>query len=126
LFARVFLQARMRYGFEVRRLRLENDWLTFYIKPVDGFELPDIMKWVKQVFAQRYNRKDGRIGHIWGDRYWSEILEGEPPEDVTGNLGVRPRHGEDENPGVRPQYGENPANLGFSPFFPFPGIPVPG
>jgi hypothetical protein len=23
---------------------------------------------------------DGRTGHIWGDRYGSEILHGEPPE----------------------------------------------
>jgi hypothetical protein len=50
----------------------------FYIKPEDGEELPAIMKWMKQVFAQRYNREEGRIGHIWGDRYWSEIVEGEP------------------------------------------------
>jgi hypothetical protein len=28
----------------------------------------------------RYNLLHGRSGHIWGDRYWSEILEGEPPE----------------------------------------------
>jgi hypothetical protein len=25
---------------------------------------------------------DGRTGHIWGDRYWSKILPGEPPEDA--------------------------------------------
>jgi hypothetical protein len=93
LFARVFAQARIRYGFEFRLVRLENDWLTFYIRPVDGFELPEIMKWLKQVFAQRFNRKDGRIGHVWGDRYESKILEGEPPEE--GDTGVRPLGGEE-------------------------------
>jgi hypothetical protein len=46
------------------------------------------MKWLKQVFAQRFNVKDGRIGHVWGDRYWSEILTGEPPEE--SDPGVRP------------------------------------
>jgi hypothetical protein len=46
------------------------------------------MKWLKQVFAQRFNGMDGRVGHIWGDRYWSEILEGEPPEEAK--IGVRP------------------------------------
>ncbi|MDR2785746.1 MAG: hypothetical protein LBB83_07515, partial [Treponema sp.] len=60
---------------------LKDDWLTFYIKPQDGLELPAIMKWLKQTFAQRYNRETGRIGHIWGDRYWSRILVGEPPEN---------------------------------------------
>jgi hypothetical protein len=51
-------------------------------------ELPAIMKWIKQTFAQRYNRLMGWIGHIWGDRYWSQILEGEPPEDA--GAGVAP------------------------------------
>jgi hypothetical protein len=50
------------------------------------------MKWLKQVFAQRFNGMDGRIGHIWGDRYMSEIVDGEPPEE--GDTGVRPLGGE--------------------------------
>jgi hypothetical protein len=119
LFARVFVQAKMRYGFEFRLLRLEDDWLTFYVRPVDGFELPEIMKWIKQVFAQRFNGIDGRIGHIWGDRYGSEIVEGEPPEEVAERT-------EEENPGVRPRHGKNPVSRGFLSFSPFPGIPVPG
>jgi hypothetical protein len=93
LFARVFRQAKGRYEFVVRSLRLEADWLTFYILPADGFELPEIMKWMKQVFAQRFNGKDGRIGHVWGDRYISEIVAGEPPEE-EGDTGVRPLGGE--------------------------------
>jgi hypothetical protein len=92
LFARVFRQAEGRYRFVVRGLRVEDDWLTFYILPADGFELPEIMKWMKQVFAQRFNGADGRIGHVWGDRYWSEILVGEPPEE-EGTTGVRPLEG---------------------------------
>ena len=79
LFDQVFRAAELRFVFTVRRLRLEDDRLTFYIKPEDGMELPAIMKWIKQTFAQRYNRLTGRIGHIWGDRYWSAVLEGDPP-----------------------------------------------
>jgi hypothetical protein len=52
----------------------------FYIRPEEGLELPEIMKWMKQSFAQRYNREVGRTGHIWGDRYWSRIVEGEMGE----------------------------------------------
>jgi hypothetical protein len=54
--------------------------VSFYIKPGDGFQLPDIMQWIKQTFAVWFNVIDGRTGHIWGDRYRSEILAGEPPE----------------------------------------------
>jgi hypothetical protein len=72
------------------------------------------MKWIKQTFAQRYNALTGRTGHIWGDRYWSAILEGEPPEAGVPASGVRPR---------RRKWGRNPR---FSAVFPAPPPPAPG
>jgi REP element-mobilizing transposase RayT len=90
LFLRVFRETMLCFPFEVRGLRIEADRISFYIKPEDGFELPAIMQRMKQVFAQRYNALTGRSGHIWGDRYWSRILEGEPPEDAEADTGVRP------------------------------------
>jgi hypothetical protein len=80
LFRQVLGETGERFVFEMTGLRLEVDRLTFYIRPVNGLALPDILKWMKQTFAVRYNRLTGRTGHIWGDRYWSAILEGEPPE----------------------------------------------
>ncbi|MDR2054006.1 MAG: hypothetical protein LBP80_11395, partial [Treponema sp.] len=56
IFSRVFHEAGLRFVFEIRCLRLEGDRLMFYIKPEDGLQLPEIMKWMKQTFAQRYNR----------------------------------------------------------------------
>jgi hypothetical protein len=82
-------------------------------------ELPAIMKWLKQVFAQRYNRAQGREGHIWGDRYGSRILEGEPPEAELGgeaDRGIR----------VRPLYREAEAKTAFLLLFPLPLVPTPG
>ncbi|MDR0721126.1 MAG: transposase [Treponema sp.] len=101
LFGQVFQETELQFVFTVCALRLEDDWLTFYIKPEDGMKLPAIMKWIKQTFAQRYNRLMGWIGHLWGDRYWSRILEGAPPEGTEAAVeaaatsgpwnGVRPR-----------------------------------
>ena len=131
LFARVFRETKLRFVFEIRGLCLEDDWLTFYIKPADGLELPAIMKWLKQVFAQRYNRAEGRIGHIWGDRYGSWILEGEPPLEEEAGAGrgetdrVRPRH-RDSDIGVRPRYGETAIQTAFLLIFPPPPVPAPG
>ena len=82
LFLRVFRETMLRFPFEVRGLRIEANRISFYIKPEDGLALPRIMQWMKEVFARRYNDLTGRTGHIWGDRYWSLILEGEPPADV--------------------------------------------
>jgi hypothetical protein len=76
-------------------------------------ELPAIMKWIKQTFAQRYNRLTGRIGHIWGDRYWSAVLEGEPPE---GGAETR----------VRPYSGKRRRGARFSPKSPPPATISPG
>jgi hypothetical protein len=80
LFARVLDDTSARFDFEIRSMRLKDGLLVFYIKPVDGFQLPRIMQWLKQTFAVRYNLLNGWSGHIWGDRYWSKIAEDEPPE----------------------------------------------
>jgi REP element-mobilizing transposase RayT len=131
IFAGVFRKTMLRFAFRIRGLRLEDDWLTFYIKPEDGFELPKIMKWMKQVFAQRYNAAAGRIGHIWGDRYWSRILGREPPEveeegEALGEsaTGVRPC-GRGAATGVRPCWGKNEVETCFSLILPFPPAPPP-
>jgi hypothetical protein len=130
IFAKVFRETSLRFVFEIRGLRLADDWLTFYIKPAEGLELPAIMKWLKQVFAQRYNRADGRIGHIWGDRDGSRIVEGEVGEEEevgeggeTLKAGGRPW---DTVIGVRPQDGKTMTKSAFSLIFPLPPALSPG
>jgi hypothetical protein len=45
IFTRVFHETGLRFRFAVCGLSLEDDWLRFYIKPVEGLELPGIMQW---------------------------------------------------------------------------------
>jgi hypothetical protein len=78
----VLNEAREIYEFELRGLRYSGLWVMFYIGPDDGFQLPEIMQWVKQTYLVRYNLHDGRTGHIWGDWYASEIVAAGPPEDA--------------------------------------------
>jgi hypothetical protein len=122
VFCRVLGEARRRFVFELRGFRLEGEWLSFYIKPEDGLRLPAIMQWVKQTFAVRFNRRTGRTGHVWGDRYWSKVLEGEPPEEAAEVdwAAVAAKTGESSfracSPnGVSPLTAENPAEGGFLP-----------
>jgi hypothetical protein len=114
MFSQVFQETKKRFVFQIRELGIVDDGLRFYIKPADGEELPAIMKWMKQVFAQRYNRAHGREGHIWGDRYGSRILAGEPPQE------------EDSETRVRPFSEESPPQLPFPPLFSPPLVPEPG
>jgi REP element-mobilizing transposase RayT len=125
IFARVFRETKLRFVFEIRALHLEDDWLTFYIRPADGLELPVIMKWLKQVFAQRYNRREGRIGHIWGDRYWSRIMAGEVGEE-SGEGREASAIGIIESMGVRPFNRETARQIVFLLIFPLPTPPKPG
>jgi hypothetical protein len=127
LFRRVLDEAKQRFIFEMTGLRLEVDRLTFYIKPADGLGLPDILKWMKQTFAVRYNRLTGRTGHIWGDRYWSVVLEGEPPEVGEEAAAAEPG-GESKarvRGGVRPRHGKMAIISGFFPTFPHPPAAPP-
>jgi REP element-mobilizing transposase RayT len=120
LFGRVFREMAEKFAFEVRRLRVEDDWLRFYIKPADGFALPNILKWLKQTFAQRYNRAAGRIGHLWGDRYGSRIVEGEPEGEEWEAVATS------SIPGVRPLRGDGAEKPVFPTIFPLPAAPAPG
>jgi REP element-mobilizing transposase RayT len=79
LLCRVLIEAKGKFPFEICGLVIGDEWLSFYNQAADGYELPKIMQWMKQTFSCRFNVKTGRSGHVWGDRYWSEILVKEPP-----------------------------------------------
>jgi REP element-mobilizing transposase RayT len=121
IFNRVLRETELRFVFKVCCLRLEDDELRCYIRPEDGLELPAIMKWLKQTFAQRYNRETGRTGHIWGDRYWSRVVEGEPQENEENGAAATVA-----NTGVRPHRGKNERAPGFPHIPPFLTAPAPG
>jgi hypothetical protein len=80
-FKRVLDEAHVLYAFVLYGLCFDGATVSFYIKPADGFMLPVVMQWIKQTYACRYNAMKCLDGHVWGDRYWSKVLKGEPPEE---------------------------------------------
>ncbi|MDR0639092.1 MAG: hypothetical protein LBG27_09400 [Spirochaetaceae bacterium] len=80
LFLGVLGETAGRYGFGICGLVIGDGSVSFSIKPNDGLKLPLIMQWLKQTFAARLNVLTGRQGHVWRERYRSEILTGGPPE----------------------------------------------
>jgi hypothetical protein len=82
LFYSVLLDTKKRFSFEIRGLAFDDAWLTFYVKLENGFDLPRFMQWLKQTFSFRFNARTGRRSHLWGLRYESWILDGEPPPDA--------------------------------------------
>jgi REP element-mobilizing transposase RayT len=135
IFYQALAEARERFSFEIRGLVLVEERLSFYIKPADGQQLLAIMQWLKQTFSVRFNLRRGRSGHVWGDRYWSQVLEGEPPEEAeevdweavktAAETGVL-SSGRCSPDGVSPSAAENPAEGRFSPQNPARSPPPPG
>lgn len=35
------------------------------------------LRWLNGVYAQRFNRRHGRKGHLFGDRFWASVVEGD-------------------------------------------------
>jgi hypothetical protein len=48
LLCRVLIETKGKFPFEMRGLALSRALLSFYIKPADGLQLPEITQWMKQ------------------------------------------------------------------------------
>jgi hypothetical protein len=79
LFNRVLREAGERFALEVRRLIIQADRVSFYIKPADGFQLPVVMQWTKQTFACRWLYPVSK--------FWPKLATGEMyPEDYVATV----------------------------------------
>lgn len=72
----VLSQAKERYGFRLANYCVMSNHLHLIIAPADGSSLSRIMQWVLSVFAIRYNRRYGLRGHVWYDRFHSNVIAG--------------------------------------------------
>jgi REP element-mobilizing transposase RayT len=74
LFKKTVNDAQEKYRFGLVDLEILDNAVELIIQTVKKEALPEITHWIFGVFAQRYNRANGRTGHFWEDRYTSEIL----------------------------------------------------
>ncbi|MDR1095415.1 MAG: hypothetical protein LBL31_03405, partial [Spirochaetaceae bacterium] len=54
-FKRVLNEARKLRAFALYGLRFSGPAVSFFIKPDNGLQLPEIMQWIKQTYSVRYN-----------------------------------------------------------------------
>jgi putative transposase len=76
LFVTVLKQAKKRYQFQIRNFCVMNNHIHLLIKPGEGESLSAIMQWILSVFAMRWNKKHDLCGHVWGERFFSRIING--------------------------------------------------
>ncbi|MDR0877853.1 MAG: transposase [Treponema sp.] len=72
----VLKRAKQKYCFQVKNFCLMNNHLHLLIKPGENESLSRIMQWILSVFAMAWNRKHGLTGHVWGERFFSRVING--------------------------------------------------
>jgi putative transposase len=75
LFLSVLKASKAKFNFIIENICLMGNHVHFIIRPVHGNSLSEIMKWILGVFAIRYNRYRRLTGHVWGERFYSKIIE---------------------------------------------------
>ena len=76
LFIFTLKRAKKKYAFTIHTFRVMSNHIHLVIQPGPDDNLSRIMQWVLSVFARAWNRAHGVKGHVWGDRFFSKILDG--------------------------------------------------
>jgi REP element-mobilizing transposase RayT len=72
-------KAMEKYDFQLIHLEFVENHFHILIKTTaTGESISRIMQYIKARIAERYNRKTGRIGAFWNDRFKSKIVEDAP------------------------------------------------
>lgn len=72
----VIERAKKRYRFQIKNFCIMNNHIHLLIKPDENESLSRIMQWILSVFAMIWNRKHNLRGHVWGERFYSRIIQG--------------------------------------------------
>ncbi|MCQ2604196.1 MAG: transposase [Spirochaetia bacterium] len=78
MFMEVMREARFvkKFRFRVKNITVMDNHVHIMVKMEEGESLSKVMQWIFSVFALRYNRKYGRYGHLWADRFRSIVIAG--------------------------------------------------
>jgi putative transposase len=71
----VLREAKKRFIFQIENLCIMGNHVHLIIRPGCGESLSEIMQWVLGVFAMRFNRLHHCTGHVWGERFFSRIVD---------------------------------------------------
>ena len=74
LFQNVITRAKTKYSFRIENFCIMGNHFHFIIQPGPGESLSRIMQWILSRFATAFNKASGYTGHVWGERFFSQIL----------------------------------------------------
>jgi len=76
LFLAVLMRAKAKYAFRLENFCIMGNHYHLVIRPEGSTNLSRLMQWIMSVFAMAYNRIHHLTGHVWGERFYSRILDG--------------------------------------------------
>lgn len=76
LFLAVLMRAKTKFAFRLENFCIMGNHYHLIIRPEGSTNLSRLMQWIMSVFAMAYNRIHHLTGHVWGERFYSRILEG--------------------------------------------------
>jgi REP element-mobilizing transposase RayT len=82
------------FSFKILDFCMLDDHVYFLIKPEDGYDLPWIMQQFLSTAARMWNKRHGKNGHLWRQRFMSRIVK--DGEDFEQVLEFFRRHIEEE------------------------------
>ncbi len=74
LFLDVLVRAKKRFKFRIENFCVMGNHIHLMIRPDSEASLSRIMQWILSVFAMSFNRSHGFTGHVWGNRFFSRIM----------------------------------------------------
>lgn len=76
LFLEVLERSKSKYAFRLENFCIMGNHIHLMVRPEGTTNLSRLMQWVLSVFAMAYNRIHGYVGHLWGSRFFSRIVNG--------------------------------------------------
>ncbi|MDR0720807.1 MAG: transposase [Treponema sp.] len=74
LFLNTIKRAKKKYRFQIYNFCIMGNHIHLIIHPDCNESLSNIMQWILSVFAMAWNRKHFVTGHVWGERFFSKII----------------------------------------------------
>ena len=74
MFIYILKDAKKKFNFKLKHFCIMSNHIHLLLEPAPDTNLSQLMQWILGVFAIRFNKLFGQIGHVWYDRFKSKII----------------------------------------------------
>lgn len=75
LLLRIIKRAKLRFRFSIDTFIIMSNHVHILIRPHTNENLSKIMQWILATFAINFNKRLKLIGHVWYDRFHSNVIK---------------------------------------------------